>query len=99
MTPLNKIGRIVASQTYDNMTPATAKAPAPSAAPVAPAMAAPSVAVSILADLARELSRQEPVVDHAKIAQIRTAIAQGHNNVDAEQIASALARHYSVSVS
>lgn len=95
MTPLNKIGRIVASQTYEKMIPNGAKT---ATAAVAPPKSASSVAVSVLADLARELSRQEPPIDHAKIAQIRMAIAQGHNNVDAEQVASALARHYGIMV-
>lgn len=93
MNPLNKIGHIVASQTYDKMTPATAKAEAP---PVTPVKASSSVAVTVLTDLARQLSKQAPPIDHAKIAQIRTAIAQGHNNVDAEQVATALARHYGI---
>lgn len=93
MTPLNKVGRVVASQTYDKLTPAAAKT---EAAPVPPVKATSSVAVTVLTDLARQLSRQEPPIDHAKIAQIRTAIAQGHNNVDAEQVASALARHYGI---
>ncbi len=95
MTPLNKIGRVVASQTYEKMTPATNKAEAP---PVTPVKATSSVAVSVLADLARQLARQEPPIDHARIAQLRTAIAQGHNNVDAEEVASALARHFGLMI-
>jgi negative regulator of flagellin synthesis FlgM len=50
--------------------------------------------LSTLTAMARELSDAGPPVDHARIAQIRQAIAQGSYRIDPNAIADAVLRHY-----
>ncbi len=56
---------------------------------VAPAQ----VPLSKLTDLARQLAAAGPPFDHAKIAEVRRAIAEGTFRIDAGAIADALMRH------
>lgn len=65
------------------------KAPAPRAA----SQPAPAP-VAILTGLVRTLTNQEPPIDHARIAQIRQAIASGTYRPETEAIAQAMLRHY-----
>lgn len=52
------------------------------------------VPVARLTGLARTLASQEPPIDHARIAQIRQAIASGGYRPEAEAIAKAMLRHF-----
>jgi negative regulator of flagellin synthesis FlgM len=54
--------------------------------------ARPSVRSSLpqLVNLATALARQGPPVDHARIAQIKAAIANGYYEVDVNRIAAAI---------
>jgi negative regulator of flagellin synthesis FlgM len=65
-----------------------ANAAAQSPAPTKP------VPVAQLTAMARELADAPPPIDHAKIAQLRAAIANGSYRVDAIGVADALLRHY-----
>lgn len=62
-------------------------APAPKARPTELAL---SASLPKLVNLARELAEQGPPVDHAKIAQVRQAIAQGSYHIDTEKLATAI---------
>ncbi len=61
-------------------------------APAMPAM--PAVSLSKLTAMARELADSGPPVDHARIAQIRQAIAMGSYRIDPDAIAGAMLHHY-----
>jgi flagellar biosynthesis anti-sigma factor FlgM len=56
--------------------------------------AAKPMPVAQLTALARELAEAGPPVDHAKIAQVRTMIANGGYRIDAVGLADAMLRHY-----
>lgn len=53
-----------------------------------------SVPVARLTILARELAKQEPPVDHARIAQLRQAIASGGYRPEARAIADAMLHQF-----
>ena len=55
---------------------------------------ASQVAVAQLTNLVRALASGGPPVDHARIAQIRQAIATGSYSADAQEIADAMLRHF-----
>ena len=52
------------------------------------------VPVARLTRLAHELAMQAPPVDHARIAQLRQAIASGEYHPDAQAIADAMLDHF-----
>lgn len=56
--------------------------------------AAPAVPVAKLTALAHDLALQPPPVDHARIAQLRQAIASGDYRIDAQMIAGAMIDHF-----
>lgn len=58
-----------------------------------PAHPAP-VPIARLTGLVRALASEGPPVDHARIAQIRQAIASGSYRPDAEAVADAMLHHY-----
>ena len=55
-----------------------------------PAKAPARSSLPQLVNLATELARQGPPVDHARIAQIKAAIANGYYEVDVNRIAAAI---------
>ena len=89
ITQVGNIGRAspvrnVASRT-ETMAPATPRVTATAPAPLP---------VARLIGLARELSELPPPVDHARIAALRNAIANGAYAVDAALVAKAVTRFY-----
>jgi flagellar biosynthesis anti-sigma factor FlgM len=50
--------------------------------------------IAKLSQIARELSEGEPPIDHARIAQIRSAIASGKMQVEPNILADAILRHF-----
>jgi negative regulator of flagellin synthesis FlgM len=55
---------------------------------------APPVTVAKLTALVHDLALQPPPVDHARIAQLRQAIASGDYRIDAQKIAGAMIDHF-----
>ncbi|MFD1766781.1 flagellar biosynthesis anti-sigma factor FlgM [Sphingorhabdus buctiana] len=64
--------------------------------PAAPSSGQQSASVPLarLTGLARALANEGPPVDHARIAQIRQAIASGSYRPDANAVADAMLRHF-----
>lgn len=56
--------------------------------------AVPAAPVAKLSQIARELSEAEPPIDHARIAQVRNAIARGELTVEPNVLADAILRHF-----
>ena len=53
-----------------------------------------AVPLARLTSLVKSLADEGPPVDHARIAQLRQAIASGHYRPDAAAIADAMLRHH-----